>query len=73
VQSYEKTREKAKGKLVFLLLFRVLVTSAKPKLRKNERKSKRKACFSFAFPSASNFSEGKVTKKGCKEQRILED
>ena len=29
--------------------------------------------FFFSFPSASNFGIAKVTKKACKEQRILED
>ena len=42
------------------------------KLRKNEWNAKEKA-FSFHFRVHSKFGEAKVTKKGCKEQRILED
>ena len=33
---------------------------------------KEKAIF-FSSPSVSNFGEAKVTKKACKEQRILEN
>jgi hypothetical protein len=46
VQSYEKTREMQK-KARFSFHFRVLVTSAKPKLRKVERKTKQTVSFFF--------------------------
>jgi hypothetical protein len=68
LQSYEKTSKKER-KAGFSFLFRVQVTSAKPKLRKIESRTKRTS--SFFMPRWSNLS--KVTKKACKEQRILED
>ena len=37
------------------------------------REMQKKSQLFFSFPSASNFGEAKVTKKGCKEQRIWED
>ena len=43
------------------------------KVTKKREKSERKKGFSFAFPSASNFGEAKVTKKACKKKAILED
>ena len=43
------------------------------KVTKKRVKCKRKACFSFHFRVLDKFGVAKVTKKGCKEQRILED
>ena len=36
-------------------------------------KMREKANFICTFPNASNFSEGKVTKKVCKKRRNLEN
>jgi hypothetical protein len=43
------------------------------KLRKKECNAKEKPDFLLTLPRRSNFGKAKVTKKACKEQRILED
>ena len=62
-QSYEKTREKAKGKLVFLCFSECHVTSVKAKITKNREQNKRNFSFLCRDEVISRCFQAKLLKR----------